>query len=1127
MADEQVPPVVAVVVTSDPGPWLEECLEALQAQDYGWNEATTGSNGSPGEAPVEGGPVGSSGPHDHAPALTSLVIDAASAEPLAERVAAVAPEVYLHRLDRNDGFGPSANAVLDLVEGAAFFLLCHDDVVPEPDAVRRMVEEAFRSNAGIVSPKLVDYRHPDRLLQLGLGADRFGAPLRRVQPGELDQSQHDEVRDVFAAPGACTLIRADLFAALGGFDPAISMLGEDVDLCWRARLAGARIVVAPTARVRHVEATASRQRPLPEARALQWRHELRAVLKNYRPLRRWIVVSELAVLSALEAAWFAAHGKRWRARLVLAAWRWNLARRSELREARAALASVRRVSDREVSRAMERGTSRIERYLRGLAEGALRERTVRIRYPAAGPVLPAIGAATDSSAGLPELGASGASGAMAAAAGVGLAGLGLGLGGPRAGRLGSVVNGADGPPVPAVRRRVAEPPLAPTGLVTGVSSHRGPVAVLVVASAILLVGLRSLFLGHLPLVGGMLPFPGPTRLLGDFLGGWQDAGLQAPGPASPALGLVGLAGLVIGGGTSLVWKVVLLGSVALGAIGAARLVRPFVSLPGRIGAAIAYLFLPLAWDDLARADSAALVAFAATPFVLGRLVSAIIRPRRSLLAQSLALGLLLALAGSFAPGIVPLTVEMALGLALAGLVAGGWGQRQAGVRCCAVAGGGIAASLVFTLPWSATWLQPGAAWSLATGAAHLPGTGPSLGAVLAFDLGPVGRGPLAYGLLAAGVITVLVGRGDRLDWGSRLLVLAGVSGVVAWAGGAGWLGPGGGDVRLLVTPAAVSIAGCVGLGVATVTTDLAESGLGWRHAAAALCAVAGVAGLFPVVGAARTGRFGVPSNGYDTVLSYLAGPAPSLAPASSTVGSAAGGSSGARAPAAGAASDAQGVTAASDASSPGGSVLWLGDPGTLPLSGWQLAPGLAAGISDGLPDGTRLFSSPSAQLMATLGRELHRAEAGLTVTLAATLAAQGIRYVVVTTASAPVLASVQAAPASPPPPALVPALQSQLQLAQLAGEGGADVFVDTAWRPPAAAASLPGGTPAAVRELALVLALLLAAGASVSLLRGRPRRPVHRPARPAAHRAPRPLAVAARIGVGEAEGDVLVPARRP
>ena len=47
------------------------------------------------------------------------------------------------------------------------------------------------------------------------------------------------------APAGATLVRADLFAALGGFDAVVDRDGEDLDLSWRARLLGARVMVVP------------------------------------------------------------------------------------------------------------------------------------------------------------------------------------------------------------------------------------------------------------------------------------------------------------------------------------------------------------------------------------------------------------------------------------------------------------------------------------------------------------------------------------------------------------------------------------------------------------------------------------------------------------------------------------------------------------------------------------------------------------------------------------------------------------------------------------------------------------------------------------------------------------------
>ncbi|HYA68318.1 MAG TPA: glycosyltransferase family 2 protein, partial [Acidimicrobiales bacterium] len=225
------PAVIAVIVTCDPGNWFDETLSAFAAQDY--------------------------------PELSILVLDAGSSEDPTARVAAVLPSAYVRQLGKNEGFGASANEVVGMVEGASHYLFCHDDIAPDPDAVHLMVEEAFRSNAGVVAPKYVSWDDPARLRHVGMAVDKSGAVVDRVEPGELDAGQHDAVRDVFLAPGGCTLVRADLFAELGGFDPDIFVLGEDLDLCWRAQVAGARVIVAPAARVRHREELASGRRALP------------------------------------------------------------------------------------------------------------------------------------------------------------------------------------------------------------------------------------------------------------------------------------------------------------------------------------------------------------------------------------------------------------------------------------------------------------------------------------------------------------------------------------------------------------------------------------------------------------------------------------------------------------------------------------------------------------------------------------------------------------------------------------------------------------------------------------------------------------------------------------------------
>src|SRR6202011_3077533 len=122
--------------------------------------------------------------------------------------------------------------------------------------------------------------------------------------------QHDAVRDVFYVSSAAMLIRADLFEALGGFDPATFPGSEDLDLCWRARLAGARVVVAPDARAAHVEAVATRRpEDVPSVRDVA-RRRGRVLLTCYSWPSLLRVVPLGVALAAVEALVFAATPRR-------------------------------------------------------------------------------------------------------------------------------------------------------------------------------------------------------------------------------------------------------------------------------------------------------------------------------------------------------------------------------------------------------------------------------------------------------------------------------------------------------------------------------------------------------------------------------------------------------------------------------------------------------------------------------------------------------------------------------------------------------------------------------------------------------------------------------------------------
>ncbi len=325
------PAVMAVVVTRNPGPWLEQTLDSLSGQDY--------------------------------PRLTVLVVDAGSEADPTPRVTAVLPGAFVRRAPGRAGFGGAANEALGALDAATFLLACHDDVVLDPTALRLLVEEAYRSNAGIVGPKLVEADNPQVLLEVGRSIDRYGAPHTGIEPGELDQEQHDGVRDVFYVSGAAMLVRADLFRELGGFDPATFPGAEDLDLCWRARLAGARVLVAPDARVRHRQAADERGKAdRPDARSMA-RSRVRTLLTSYSLWTLVRVVPIGLVLALGEAVVAVLTRQRGRARAALGAWWWNARHLGDVRRSRRRAQALRRIQDGELRELQVRGSTQIRSYL--------------------------------------------------------------------------------------------------------------------------------------------------------------------------------------------------------------------------------------------------------------------------------------------------------------------------------------------------------------------------------------------------------------------------------------------------------------------------------------------------------------------------------------------------------------------------------------------------------------------------------------------------------------------------------------------------------------------------------------------------------------------------------------------
>ena len=139
--------------------------------------------------------------------------------------------------------------------------LVHDDCIPEIHALAELVRTLEVSPlVGIASPKQLSNDNPKIIVQQGLTVTRTLKPFSLVN-NELDQKQHDSMSDVLAVSTNAMLIRANVWAELGGFSLSAPELAADIDLGIRAHQLGFRVVVVPTARVKHAELSIHGKRP--------------------------------------------------------------------------------------------------------------------------------------------------------------------------------------------------------------------------------------------------------------------------------------------------------------------------------------------------------------------------------------------------------------------------------------------------------------------------------------------------------------------------------------------------------------------------------------------------------------------------------------------------------------------------------------------------------------------------------------------------------------------------------------------------------------------------------------------------------------------------------------------------
>jgi GT2 family glycosyltransferase len=181
------------------------------------------------------------------PADRVVVVDNASTDDSCDVIARELPSVEIVRLPSNTGFAGGANAGLAAVDTDLVAVL-NSDARPAPDWLEQLLAQPDDPKVWAWGSVLVG---PDGAVESAADHyDRSGYATklgRGAQIADLPQTPYA----VFAPPGACPLLRREVVQSLGGYCERFFLYYEDVDLAFRAALAGHRAVVVPAARVEH------------------------------------------------------------------------------------------------------------------------------------------------------------------------------------------------------------------------------------------------------------------------------------------------------------------------------------------------------------------------------------------------------------------------------------------------------------------------------------------------------------------------------------------------------------------------------------------------------------------------------------------------------------------------------------------------------------------------------------------------------------------------------------------------------------------------------------------------------------------------------------------------------------
>lgn len=277
-----------------------------------------------------------------------IVVDNNSSDDTVAIIEKSFPRVELIKLSSNLGFvgGNNVGIKKAMEEGYNYIILLNQDTEVEYDWLERLVKAAADKEAGIVQSMLLLAKERALTNNVGNVLHYLGFGFIKHYRERVDAWYQRAPFEIGYASGAAMLIKREVLEQIGFFDGKFYMYHEDLDLCWRARLSGYKIMIAPQAIVYHHYEFRRNKKMIYWSERNRWA----ALLQNYSLKTLCLLMPLLLAIESGVLLYSLFHGWLWQ---KIKGYIWLLAHLLSILRQRQRVQSMRTVGDKEILRHME------------------------------------------------------------------------------------------------------------------------------------------------------------------------------------------------------------------------------------------------------------------------------------------------------------------------------------------------------------------------------------------------------------------------------------------------------------------------------------------------------------------------------------------------------------------------------------------------------------------------------------------------------------------------------------------------------------------------------------------------------------------------------------------------------